>query len=123
MFFLLLFNNSFANEFLHLVHVDEWGWSEEGYIESAAILIEPIGLYAHCELIIDFTSKNIGNPDWDVLETEMGFRLPPESHITDLYLWIEGDPIQAFIMDTWTPARYLAFYRKYFFSLLYMVLF
>ena len=100
--FLLLFSNCFAYEFLELVHVDEWGWREQGYIDSAAMLIEPKGLYANCELIIDFSSGYAGYADWDVLEVEMGFQLPSGSQVTDLYLWIEDEPVQAYIFDTWT---------------------
>lgn len=101
---LLLFSNAFAYEFLYLVHVDQWGWVEGCDIEEAAILVEPQGMYARCELILDFSSGYVGDPDWDVLEVEMGFHLPPESHVTDLYLWIEDEPVQAYIFDTWTAS-------------------
>jgi hypothetical protein len=100
----LLTGGIYAADFLRLVHVDEWGWWEQGYIDSAAILIEPKGLYAQCELILDFSSGGAGNASSDVLETEMGFTLPHESQITDLYLWIEGEPIQAYIFDVWTAS-------------------
>ncbi|MGD2033844.1 MAG: T9SS type A sorting domain-containing protein [Bacteroidales bacterium] len=99
---LLLAASSFSYEYLNLVHVDQWGWNEPGYIDSAALLVKPKGLYAECELIIDFSSEGAGYFDEDVLEVEMEFNLSQESDITDLYLWIEDEPVRAYIFDTWT---------------------
>lgn len=101
---LLFIGNSYAYEYLNLVHVDYWGWSEPGYIDSATILVEPHGLYAKCELLIDFSIGYAYFEEWENMEVEMEFTLPAESHITDLYLWIEGEPVQAFIFDTWTAS-------------------
>ena len=93
-----------AREYLETVNVDWWWNRDIGNIESASCLIEPKGFYAECTLILEFSTGG----DWYEaeanLEIDMNFRLPENSGITDLFLWIEGVAERGEIYDRWTAS-------------------
>jgi len=102
MVFLII--KTFASEYLVLNHVMYWGWEEPGHIESASLLVEPKGIFAECTMIIDFIDGGVSQDDYDSLEIDMNFRLPSESHITDLSLWIDNEEVKGVMFDKWTAS-------------------
>lgn len=76
-----------------------------GNIEQANLSIEPRGLFMEYGLTLEFSSE--GTP-WndvsDTLEVVMEFQLPEEAVVFDSWLWIEGEPVQAKILDKWTAS-------------------
>ena len=77
----------------------------EGTISEASLTIEPKGLFMEYGLFLEFSSE--GSP-WndvsDTLEVVLNFALPVEAVVFDSWLWIEGEPVQAKIMDKWTAS-------------------
>ncbi len=97
-------NATFAWEYLEVHNVDWWWEQSNGTIESASILVEPKGFYAECSLILEFSAFSEWFEPESSLEVDMNFRLPANASITDLYLWIEGEPVRGDIYDKWTAS-------------------
>ena len=81
-------------------------WDQyQGTIDSASLEVEPKGLYLEYELTLDFSSDATPwNDVSDTLEVVMEFVLPEEAVVFDSWLWIEGEPVQAKILDKWTAS-------------------
>lgn len=81
-------------------------WNQyQGTIEQASLSVEPKGLFMEYGLTLEFSSE--GSP-WndvsDTLEVVMEFILPEEAVVFDSWLWIEGEAVQAKILDKWTAS-------------------
>lgn len=95
-----------ADEYLRIGDVQNSWSTYEGSIDKAVIFVTPKGMYAECKVYLDFsvTCTPFTNPA-DSLEIQMGFRLPVEAEVTDLWLWVGGIPVQAGIYDRWTASQ------------------
>ena len=104
--FVLVYCNLFASEYLRIGDVRSSTLTEPGSIQNASIFIEPKGLFAECQMVLDFSTNcsTFTNPQ-DSLEIQMNFSLPAAAEVTDLWLWINGLPVQANILDRWTASQ------------------
>lgn len=76
-----------------------------GQIEEATIAVTPKGAQMEIGLFMTFSSK--GTPytqSSDSLEVQYFFSLPAEAVVTDSWLWVGNDIMQAGIYDTWTAS-------------------
>lgn len=104
--FLLLTTHLSAQEYLRIGDVQNSWTTYDGAIDNASMLITPKGLYAECELYLEFSvyCTPFTNPS-DSLEVQMGFRLPEAAEVTDLWLWINGVAVRADMYDRWTASQ------------------
>ncbi|MBK6482403.1 MAG: hypothetical protein IPG01_04560 [Chitinophagaceae bacterium] len=95
-----------AQEYLRIGDVQNSWTTYDGSIEHASMLITPKGLYAECQLYLDFSvlCTPFTNPN-DSLEVQMGFRLPEAAEVIDLWLWINGVAVRADMYDRWTASQ------------------
>lgn len=95
-----------AQEYLRVGDVQNSWSTYPGSIDKAVMLITPNGLYAECQLYMDFSVNctPFSDPS-DSLEIQMGFRLPTEAEVIDLWLWINGVPVRADVYDRWTASQ------------------
>lgn len=95
-----------AQEYLRIGDVQNSWTTYDGSIENASMLITPKGLYAECQLYLDFSvvCTPFTNPN-DSLEVQMGFRLPEAAEVIDLWLWINGVAVRADMYDRWTASQ------------------
>jgi len=104
--FLLLATASFSTNNLRIID-PQWNWWGQygASIKSAELEIRPVGgfmennLYLTIGLVDPFTDNNLQ------LEIILDFNLPVNSMITDSWLWIEGVPKRADILDRWTASN------------------
>jgi len=98
--------DALAGEYLKIGDVKNTWYTEPGSIDKAVISITPKGIFAECQLYLDFSVNCTSfNDPSDSLEIQMGFSLDPEAEVTDLWLWIDGIPVQAGIYDRWTASQ------------------
>lgn len=80
-------------------------WTSQGTIEKASLTVRPKGLFMEYGLYLTFSSRG---SNWtgslDTLEITLNFDLPENAIISDSWLWIGDDIIQAKIMDKWTAS-------------------
>ena len=93
----------YGSEYLRFGNVRETWETEQGTITDVEIKAELKGCFAEIKLAMTFdASENeyYFGPE-DQLEVQMCFALPEHSVVTDMYLWIEGEKVQAGIYDRW----------------------
>lgn len=79
-----------------------WRWGQ-GTIEEATLVVRPKGIYVENHLYLVISSANSGyTSSRDQLEIRTNFTLPLDAIVTDSWLWVGDDIIQAKIMDRWT---------------------
>jgi hypothetical protein len=106
LFISLLSSQLFAQEYLLVGDVQDDWLMYDGSIDNAVMLVTPKGLYAQYEVYLDFSVNCTPFTDpQDSLEIQMGFRLPAEAEVIDLWLWINGIPVQADMYDRWTASQ------------------
>ena len=92
---------------LYVINPLEWG-NDNGTIEDAQFTIHPKGIYMEVGMYLTFSARaadvEIENIDTN-LESILNFRLPNGSMITDSWLWINDDIIQADIEERWEASR------------------
>jgi len=74
------------------------GFWNQGTIEEALFVVDPVGGYAHSDFFLTLTSNLFPNTT-DSLEVRLYFSLPHGSFITDLWLWIGEDTSVAILAD------------------------
>ncbi|MCS6807696.1 MAG: VIT domain-containing protein [Bacteroidota bacterium] len=80
-----------------------WNRSGQGRIEEAVLTIAPCGVYAQCELFLTFSSAGTSLlSSRDSLEVQFDFFLPLGAWVTDSWLWVGQDIVQAKIFDRTT---------------------
>ena len=80
-----------------------WSKNGKGSIDDAVFIVEPKGIYSEVSFFLTFSSKATSmNLSTDTLETVYRFELPVNSLVTDSWLWVNNDIIQAKIMDKWS---------------------
>ncbi len=76
-----------------------WG-SYNGVINSADLTVKPLGAFVEYALTLTISAQQ---PTWEAENTQMeivlNFDLPANSMITDSWLWIDGKPKRADILD------------------------
>ncbi len=83
-----------------------WNRSGQGRIEEALLTVSPCGAYTQCELFLTFSSAGTTlTSSRDSLEVQFDFYMPPEAHITDSWLWVGNDIVQAKIFDRMTATN------------------
>lgn len=83
-----------------------WNRSGQGRIEEALLTVSPCGAYTQCELFLTFSSAGTTlTSAKDSLEVQFDFFMPPEAHITDSWLWVGNDVVQAKIFDRTTATN------------------
>lgn len=103
-FFLIFIQSTYAQNYLSVNNPQGWQ-SEPGVIEDAELHIRPKGIYLEYGLYLTLSTFG-GNfsPD-EQLEIVLDFTLPNEAHITDSWLWVGEDIIQADLIDRWTATQ------------------
>ncbi|MBO6575193.1 MAG: T9SS type A sorting domain-containing protein [Rhodothermales bacterium] len=76
----------------------------QGTIEEALVSMRPRGAYMEVGLYLTFSARSSGLPANTQLEVEYKFSLPEGSIVTDSWLWVGDDIMQALIIDQWTAA-------------------
>jgi hypothetical protein len=69
-------------------------------IDEISVIVEPRGVYAKMDIVIVYSSK--GSPwghESNILEVDHNFSFPEFTHIVDSWLWVEGVPVQAYLVD------------------------
>ncbi len=104
---LLLFNcgYSYSTNQLQIINPQGWWSSYSAKIYEAELQIKPIGSYIENNL---YLTIGLASPFVDnsvQLEINLDFDLPMNSMIIDSWLWIEGVPKQAEILDRWTASN------------------
>ena len=77
----------------------------EGSIDSVEVRIEPQGIYSRVDLSMSFSARGHEFVNADSLEIIYGFRLPDYAFISDSWLWVGDEPVQAEILDSWSAFR------------------
>ncbi len=103
---LILSSQLFASDYLRIGDVQSSWYTYPGSIDKATLVITPKGLFAECQMYLDFSvaCTQFSN-SFDSLEIQMGFHLPADAEVTDLWLWINNIPVQAGIYDRWTATQ------------------
>ncbi len=74
------------------------------YLTQADLTVHPKGTFIEIGMYLTFATDQ-HKPDSSVqLEAIYNFDLPANAMITDSWLWIEGEPEKALIMDRWTAS-------------------
>jgi Vault protein inter-alpha-trypsin domain/FlgD Ig-like domain len=83
-----------------------FGRVARGMIDEATIAVTPKGTHMEIGLFLTFSSKTTAytRPS-DTLEVVYNFTLPQGAIVTDSWLWVGNDVVQAGIYDTWTATR------------------
>jgi len=101
---------------LTVLNPETWIWGEST-IEEAQFTIQPSGIYMEVGMYLTFSARaaqyisynNKDTVDFEQspidLETELRFDLPLGSMVTDSWLWIHEDIIQADIEERWHATR------------------
>ncbi|MEM1216951.1 MAG: VIT domain-containing protein [Bacteroidota bacterium] len=76
-----------------------WGSYEPGQIEAASIHLSPQGTYAKVELEMEIGQAYNTWALEDTLEIILHFELPQDAIVTDSYLWINDERVQADIFE------------------------
>ncbi len=71
-----------------------------GYIDHAALVVEPHGGYVEHSLYLTYSDHNIFDRDPNV-EIVHRFNLPAGAIVNDLWLWMGDSVMQAIVLDTW----------------------
>ena len=103
---LIIFFSTYSFAYTHLSVQDPRGWSGfyDGTIEEAAISLKPLGVYMATDLYLTFSARNTVFSSSDTLEVIFSFDLPANAIVTDSWLWMDQDTIEAKIMDQWTAS-------------------
>ncbi len=79
--------------------------TEDCSIDTMLIEVKPKGLYAEVTMTMDFSTRGMNFSNYDSLEIQMMFQLPPDVEVTDMQLWIFGQPEAAGVYDRWEAAQ------------------
>jgi len=79
-------------------------WDLPSSISSADITINPKGIFLEVGMYLTFATDPNEFDTAAQLEAIYNFDLPPNAIITDSWLWIEGEPEKALILDRWTAS-------------------
>lgn len=102
--FFACFSSSFAYNNLYVSNPQRWS-SYNGVIKEAELSVRPMGAFVEYQLTLDITGRApMNEPNGSFMEIVMDFDLPINTMITDSWLWIEGVPKQADILDRWTAS-------------------
>lgn len=85
----------------------QFGWwdAEKGNIDEATLTIRPKGIYMEMGLYLTFSAKgSYFENSSDQLEVVLDFELPEHAIVNDSWLWVEGEIIQAKVIDRWTAS-------------------
>ena len=96
-----------AQEFTPILQVlnPQQDWNrDQGTLEEASFTIEPKGTYAEVGMYLTFSARGSFFGDNEQLEVVMKFSLPDGAIITDSWLWVGDDIVQAMIIDRWTAS-------------------
>lgn len=106
LFFMAGLLNAQTSEFLKIGDVQDSWTTYPGSIDKATIFINPRGLYAECQMLLDFSVKctPFTDPN-DSLEIQMNFNLPANAEVVDLWLWVGNIPVRAGIYDKWSASQ------------------
>lgn len=107
-FYSLIFTIFFISNFVYAeyqltVSNPQLVWSnDQGNIDEAVITVKPKGIYTEYGLYLTFSAERFHSTEQ--LEVVLDFELPPNSIVTDSWLWIGDDIIRGIIMDKWTAS-------------------
>lgn len=86
--------------------LETWWDTDPGTIASAQFTFRPQGVYMEVGMYLKFSAKGSSlESNEDVLETSLEFRLPEGSLVTDSWLWIGDEIIQAAVEERWEAER------------------
>lgn len=91
-----------TGEYLRVGNVSATWQTFPGSIDSAIIVVEPKGTFAEVQVLLDFSTRCTNFQPNDSLEIQMGFYLPEQSEVTDLWLWFYQQPIRARMLNRQT---------------------
>lgn len=76
----------------------------QGTIEEASFTIEPRGTYAEIGMYLTFSARGTFFDESEQLEVVLDFELPEGAVITDSWLWVGDEIVQALHFDRWTAS-------------------
>ena len=104
LFFLISCLQLHAYDYLYVSDPQFWD-QDEGTIEKAEFTIHPRGIYMEVGMYLTLSAEDTWfNGSENPLEIVLDFDLPRNSMVTDSWLWINEDIIQADIKDRWSAA-------------------
>ncbi|MBK7407879.1 MAG: T9SS type A sorting domain-containing protein [Saprospirales bacterium] len=85
----------------------QWGWWEinNGTIDEAVYTLKPQGLYVEVGLYFTFSWPENPYDITDSLEIAFDFNLPKEAIVTDSWLWVGDQAVQAEVWEVWTALQ------------------
>lgn len=99
---------SFASTYAYnnLYITDPQGWRNyQAQIDSAEMSVRHLGAFVEYQMTLSISGVDTENLNSTTqLEIVMDFELPSKTLVTDSWLWIEGKPKQADILDRWTAS-------------------
>ena len=104
----LCFSNCLAQSdytYLRTGAVQESWYTTECSIDTMLIEVKPKGLYAEVSMTMDFSTRGLSFNTSDSLEIQMMFQLPPDVEVTDMWLWVFGQPVPAGVYDRWAASQ------------------
>lgn len=123
-FYLLVSTSSHIQAQFSLRVLNPENWSDgQSTIESAAFTIHPSGIYMEVGMYLTFSAREAQHEGWIFdnntwhkdtfnfdtlsidLESILRFNLPTGSMVTDSWLWINEDVVQADIDNRWAATR------------------
>ncbi len=103
---LFSFINLFSTNNLRIIDPEYGSWyNYSASIKTAELQVKPMGAYVENNLYLTIGLTEPFTDNSRKLEIIFDFELPSNSLITDSWLWIEGVPKQAEILDRWTASN------------------
>ena len=98
--------NLFSTNNLRIIDPQYGSWyTYPATIETAELQIKPMGAYVENNLYLTIGLSEPFTDNSKKLEIILDFDLPANSLVTDSWLWINGVPKQAEILDRWTASN------------------
>lgn len=95
-------SSAFAQHYLSIEDPQGRHSNRQGTIEEATVSLRPQGAYVEVGLYMTLGVRDHNAPAGTQLEAEFDFELPEGSLVTDSWLWVGEDIMQAQILDVWT---------------------
>lgn len=103
---MLLFCAFSQQSLLRIQNPERWN-RFNGKIDSAKLVIKPVGIYTECDLFLTFSSGDYltnqiyyyNAQEDDQVEVQYFFKLPEGAIVTDSWLWVEDDIVIADIRE------------------------
>jgi hypothetical protein len=100
----VLFQHIYAYNNLRIIDPMNPWWNLPAFISRTDLTITPQGSFMEVGIYLTFSTEPNATDTAVQLEAIYNFDLPADAIITDSWLWIEGKPEKALILDKWTAS-------------------